>query len=541
MLFNSYEFIFAFLPVVVIGFYLINRRARRAAVVWLGVASLFFYGWWDWHLLPLLLSSVTFNYGAGLAMMRADPQTAAGRRRLIVIGAIAANLATLVYFKYTNFAVANINLLLPHPIEISHIVLPIGISFFTFTQIAFLVDCYQQAVREPRFDNYLLFVTYFPHLIAGPILHHEEMMPQFDRGTLGSWQQNVAVGLSTFVIGLFKKVVIADGVAAFAIPVFDAAYQGHAPSMIEAWCGVIAYTFQLYFDFSGYSDMAVGLSRMFGIRLPLNFDSPLKAHSIIEFWQRWHMTLTRYLTAYLYNPLATKIMTWRMEHGYGISRRDLQAPGGFAAVVAVPMFYTMGLAGIWHGAGTQFLVFGLLHASYLTINHAWRIFRGRHARERAGLFGGIITVRNVLLTYVCVLVAHTFFRAGSVPEGLTIIASLIGYNGVVLPQGYAGLLGPLAEPLTNLGVQFAPSMALFSGSTELGYLLLLFGIVWLLPNTQQVMQRYRPALNVRPLSGRAANFFVWRPNAVGVCAIALLALGSILSLSKISVFLYFQF
>jgi alginate O-acetyltransferase complex protein AlgI len=551
MLFNSYEFIFLYLPVVVAGFYALNSLNRTAAIIWLGGASLFFYGYWNWRFVPLLIGSVVFNYGMGILLMRGDNQISSRRRLFIVLFAVGVNLAALAYFKYANFLVDNLNLALPHPLVISAIILPLGISFFTFTQIAFLIDTYVREAREPRFSNYLLFVTYFPHLIAGPILHHTEMMPQFERRESGSISENIAIGLSIFVIGLFKKVVIADSVAAFAAPGFDGVHDGAMLSLIEAWSAPIAYTFQLYFDFSGYSDMAIGLSQMFGIRLPLNFDSPLKARSIIEFWQRWHMTLTRYLRLYLYTPITTKIMSWRIAHGYGISGKDTRSLSGFTAMVAVPLFYTMGLAGIWHGAGLQFLVFGLLHAAYLTVNHGWRTFR-HLSRPSPAVTAKLLLLRDVSLTFLAVVVANVFFRASSVHDAWSILRGMAGLNGFVLPADLTAYLGPLAAPLVHLGVRFEPALPFFNGSSEVAVFALLFFIVWALPNTQQLVARFSPvfdngsperARDPPPVAKiRSVRWLVeWRPNVSSAMLVGALAAVACLNLHHVSEFLYFEF
>jgi D-alanyl-lipoteichoic acid acyltransferase DltB (MBOAT superfamily) len=500
---------------------------------------------------PLLIGSVVFNYGMGILLMRGDNQISSRRRLFIVIFAVGVNLAALAYFKYANFLVDNLNLALPHPLVISAIILPLGISFFTFTQIAFLIDTYVREAREPRFSNYLLFVTYFPHLIAGPILHHTEMMPQFERRESGSISENIAIGLSIFVIGLFKKVVIADSVAAFAAPGFDGVHDGAVLSLLEAWSAPIAYTFQLYFDFSGYSDMAIGLSQMFGIRLPLNFDSPLRARSIIEFWQRWHMTLTRYLRLYLYTPITTKIMSWRIAHGYGISGKDTRSLSGFTAMVAVPLFYTMGLAGIWHGAGLQFLVFGLLHAAYLTVNHGWRTFR-HPSRPSHAVTAKLLLLRDVSLTFLAVVVANVFFRASSVHDAWSILRGMAGFNGFVLPAGLTAYLGPLAAPLVHLGVRFEPALPFFNGSSEVAVFALLFFIVWALPNTQQLVARFSPVFDNAspdrtrdlPLVARIRSvrwLVEWRPNVSSAMLVGALAAVACLNLHHVSEFLYFEF
>lgn len=291
MLFNSYAFIVFFLPVVALLFFVFARYASaRIAASWLAAASVFFYGYWSPRYVLLLLASIVVNYAFGVALQRAHAAGAPRRARALLATAITANLVVLVYYKYFNFFVDSLGHMGLPLTRMFEIVLPIGISFFTFTQIAYLVDTYQKKVSESRFIPYLLFVTYFPHLVAGPILHHAEMMPQFaQRETYRFDLHNFTLGLIIFAAGLFKKVVLADGIQPFVAPVFDA-NPATPLSALEAWGGALAYTMQLYFDFSGYSDMAIGLSKMFNVDLPLNFNSPYKAWNIVEFWRRWHMT-----------------------------------------------------------------------------------------------------------------------------------------------------------------------------------------------------------------------------------------------------------
>ena len=312
---------------------------------------------------------MVFNFSAGLVLSRA---AAAHRHRLLVL-AVAGDLALLGYFKYAGFLVGTADQFLGGAWPIPAIVLPLGISFFTLTQIAFLVDTARSQARDYKFTHYLLFVCYFPHLIAGPILHHKELMPQLDRADIVRFSpRRLALGLSYFTIGLFKKTVIADALSPYVGRVFDGAAQGMAPSGAEAWGAVLAYTLQLYFDFSGYSDMAIGLARMFGVRLPLNFDSPYKAVSIIEFWRRWHMTLSRFLRDYLYIPLGG--------NRHGTVRRY------------VNLLLTMLIGGLWHGAGWNFMLWGGLHGLYLAVNHLWRALVGE--RHRPPSIAGATGVRT---------------------------------------------------------------------------------------------------------------------------------------------------
>ncbi|OIQ99729.1 peptidoglycan O-acetyltransferase [mine drainage metagenome] len=308
MLFNSYGFIFLFLPVVLLGFYQLARIHHAYAGAWLTISSLFFYGYWNSAYIGLLLGSIFCNYAFGMWIAKAGVQQSAARKKQVLVFALAANLLLLGYFKYANFFLSNVNSLTGSSLSLSEIILPLGISFFTFTQIAFLVDTYQGKVKEYNFVHYVLFVTYFPHLIAGPVLHHKDMMPQFARNSTYriNWE-HVATGLLLFTLGLCKKVLWADSIAPFATAVFDGAQHGMVtgtlPTTYEAWAGALAYTLQIYFDFSGYTDMALGIALMFNIHLPINFNSPYRSTSIIEFWRRWHITLSAFLRDYLYIPL----------------------------------------------------------------------------------------------------------------------------------------------------------------------------------------------------------------------------------------------
>ncbi len=293
---------FAFLPVSVLGYFILNRlRLTLLSRVWLVVTSLLFYSCWNINYLPLLMGSILFNYLVlSLLSNKSYTNTIVTRKRLLIIG-IAANVSLLGYYKYTNFFISSFNQLANSDIALLSLILPLGISFFTITQITFLVDCYEGLVKRTSLLNYFLFVTFFPHLIMGPILHHKDMMPQFDslRAKIFS-KQNLVSGLFLFSIGLIKKVGIADMFAIWANDGFDTA---RTLQLVEAWKTSLSYSLQLYFDFSGYSDMALGSSLMFNIKLPVNFNSPYKASNFIEFWQKWHISLTNFITTYLYSPI----------------------------------------------------------------------------------------------------------------------------------------------------------------------------------------------------------------------------------------------
>ncbi|NNL95783.1 MAG: MBOAT family protein, partial [Xanthomonadales bacterium] len=414
MLFNSHVFIFLFLPLAVAGFYIFHflSRSQRLPMLWLLLMSLFFYGWWEPKYLLLLGVSISSNFAIGKAMIRS------GRRKTWLVSGITFNLALLAWFKYSGFLLESAGRVMTLGFEIPDIVLPLAISFFTFQQIAWLVDLSRGAAKEPRFQDYALFVSFFPQLIAGPIVHHAEMMPQFaDQKRFRQISINIAIGLSLFSLGLFKKVVLADQFALYATPVFNAAEMGESVSILEAWVATLSYTFQLYFDFSGYSDMALGIARMFGIVLPLNFFSPYKARNIREFWRRWHITLSRFLRDYLYIPLG----------------------GNRSGYVSVNIMITMLLGGLWHGAAWTFVAWGGLHGLMLLGHRAWTGLRGRQPRDglASKVFGG-------LLTFFCVALAWVLFRSESFDAALSIYAALAGAGGMTLPASMEAL-APLAD------------------------------------------------------------------------------------------------
>jgi D-alanyl-lipoteichoic acid acyltransferase DltB (MBOAT superfamily) len=515
VLFNSFAFIGLFLPVTLLGFFLIARRSTRLAALWLGLASLFFYGWWDARYVGLLLASITGNYLVGRAILRARECGAREASKAWLVLGIAANLALLFYFKYADFFISTLNAALDTGLPLLHLVLPLGISFFTFTQIAFLVDTARGEAKEYDPVHYLFFVTNYPHLIAGPILHHKEVMPQFEdpRCYRVSWE-DVAVGLTIFAIGLAKKVLIADEIAQYVSPVFD---DTRDPHFFLAWGAVLAYTLQLYFDFSGYSDMAIGLARMFGVRFPLNFDSPYKARSVIDFWRRWHMTLSRFLRDYLYVPLGGNRL--------GRVRRH------------VNLFVTMLLGGLWHGAGWTFVVWGALHGLYLIVNHGWRALRGPAAGP-AGIWAWG-------LTFLAVMVGWVFFRARDLSVAFDMLQGMAGLNGIVLPAGWfsASVMSTAREALTAAGAEIVP-IRFVVYRDQMWWTLGLLLIATLAPNTQQIMQRFRPSIDrFRPMQGAAARW-TWQPTApwlVMIAAVLAYALLMIPQGDRVSEFLYFQF
>ncbi len=489
MLFNSYAFLLAFLPLSLAVYHGLRHFGwERASILALVLLSLFFYAWWN----PIYLLVIVPQMLATFVLARFIVLHAAQHRQmakaLLLLG-IGGNLAVLAYFKYANFFVDSVDALLGLDFQLARIVLPLGISFFTFQKIAFLVDAYRGKVDRLELLDFSLFVTFFPQLIAGPITHHSEVLPQFRRcGRVAP--EYVAMGVTIFVIGLAKKVLLADSVAEYATPGFDAAAHGAELGFFAAWSSALAYTAQLYFDFSGYSDMAIGAALLFGIRLPVNFDSPYRATSIIEFWRRWHMTLSRFLRDYLYVALGG--------NRHGKVRRY------------VNLMLTMLLGGLWHGAGWTFVVWGALHGLYLCINHAWRAL---HAR----LFGASATpgpLQNAaarVVTLLAVVIGWVFFRAADLDTAFAVL------------RGMAGWARPAAQPF---------DASVLAGAAWASALLL---VAMLAPNTQQLVNYLAPGDTTRSAATR------WRPSAAWALATGVTGAIALSLLSRVSEFLYFQF
>ena len=522
MLFNSYVFLFIFLPVTLFGFHIIGKQGHhRIAISWLVGASLFFYGWWNPAYLGLILGSILFNYAVGFSLL--------GRpHKLTLFLGVAGNLGVLGYFKYANFFIDNINALTSNDIILEQIILPLGISFFTFQQITYLVDAYRGKTREYNFLHYCLFVVFFPQLIAGPIVHHKEMLPQFAKDALyGLKSRNLAVGFTIFIIGLFKKVVLADGIAVHATSVFAGAEHGVFLTFFEAWGGALAYSFQLYFDFSGYSDMAIGLARMFGIRLPLNFNSPFKATSIIDFWRRWHITLSRFLRDYLYIPLGG--------NRKGEARRFTN------------LMIAMLLGGLWHGAGWNFILFGLAHGTYIVICGAW--VKVKKNISDNSVIKSTVVANSIgrVITFLAVVLAFVPFRAESMDGTRNMLATMLGGHGLSLSPSLIGGFGNAEQWLLEHGVVFDGMFHnhVFGADPKWGiaWVVALFLASTLLPNTQQLLRRYRPALetykNEIPCS--RYRWIEWRPTAPWTLFTFGIFIITILSLTQASEFLYFQF
>ncbi len=504
MLFNSYAFLLVFLPAALAGFFILARSSRRFALAWLTAASLFFYGWWNPAYIPLILFSIILNYASGRLITRLGAGTSYAR--VALTAGIAANLILLGYYKYAGFFVSAADRWGGFGWPVLHVVLPLGISFFTFTQIAYLVDCHRGTAREYDFLQYALFVTFFPHLIAGPILHHGELIPQFSRRETFRFNVDAAaMGVTLFIIGLFKKVVFADRVAFAASPVFEAARDGLSITFFDAWAGVLAYSLQIYFDFSGYCDMAVGLGLLFGIRLPINFNSPYRAIDITDFWRRWHMTLSRFLRDYLYIPL-------------GGNRKGSMRQ-------FVNLILTMLLGGLWHGASWTFVFWGGLHGFYLCVHRGWQVIAGGGGRVSTAVMRALATA----ITFICVTLAWVFFRAEDMGSALRLVRAMGGGGGFVLPESMARL-GTLP------GVFYAYS-TLWPGAPALAGIILLLGVALFLPNSQTLVGYvYGEDGSITPAARPH-----WSPTLPWSIAAGLATAIALASLSEPSQFLYFQF
>lgn len=477
MLFNSYTYIFLFLPITLIIYFTLNKfKLIQLAKGWLVLASLFFYSYWKLDYLPLILFSMIFNYSIGSTLLVKE-NLKINKKFVLGIG-VVGNILLLGYFKYFNFVLDNLNHLFHSDFNYMKIILPLAISFFTFQQIAYLVDSYKGETREYDFLNYALFVTFFPQLIAGPIVHHKEMMPQFAKIKNKVFShKNFAIGLFLFSIGLLKKVFIADGLSGFVTEGYNMA---DLLNFFESWFVSVSYAMQIYFDFSGYTDMALGVGMMFNIFLPQNFNSPYKAHNIQDFWKRWHMTLSRFLRDYVYIPLGGNRL------GQLNTYRNL--------------FLTFLIGGIWHGAAWTFVVWGAIHGATSAIHKFWKRFNIK--------MPGFIAV---ILTFIVVNFAWVFFRAEDFDTALKMVSNMMGSNGFTPPKIFHG----------HLRLENIDTLAFFDPTNTL-YTIILGFILLFVKNSTELAKEFKPTL----------------PNAIFVSFLLLIGISS---LGQPSEFMYFDF
>jgi len=532
MLFNSPHFLFLFLPITLLVYHRFCASGySRLPLFWLVAASLAFYGWWEPVYLVLLLASIVGNHCVAIGLERTADDSPKLRFWLLTSG-VVANLSAIAWFKYAGFLTHTSNVWFSTDFHLQAIVLPLAISFFTFQQIAYLVDVYRRHHGAGSVLTYFLFVTFFPQLIAGPIVSYRGMAPQFEKMPAGILPTNLLLGLAIFSIGLFKKVIVADGVAPYSDTVFALAGDGGAPTLLEAWTGALAYSLQLYFDFSGYSDMALGLGCMLGVRLPINFASPYRAGSIIEFWRRWHISLSNFLRDYLYVPL-------------GGSRRGRSR-------TMINLMIVMVLGGLWHGAGWTFVAWGALHGAYLLVNHQWRHWRNLSDEQlrllsfrRFQAWPALVLYHG--LTLLAIVIAWVLFRASTLAEAQRMLAGMFGFNGVALPTSWQYRHADLTSLLQQFGITFRELPTLGPVFTPLADISRLFGfgngmdqagtltallslsvpivVVLVLPNTADLMQR------------RLSPKLIWFATPV----IAVMAAYSAFGGSGTAQFLYFNF
>lgn len=500
MVFTSFQFILVFLPLAFAGFVLAHRFGGwQWAINFLAVTSLVFYGMWGASLLLVLVGSIFFNYAAVHTIGGLAGNASLARNALLV--SIGTNLGLLGYLKYTNFLIDIANQASGAGFAHHDTLVPVGVSFFTFIQIGFLIDAYNGQLIRHNLGRYIVFSAFFPCVTAGPLVMQKEMMEQLENPNFSAFElRRVIVGLTMFGMGLFKKVVLADSIAPIANQIFDGAASGMTMDATTAWIGSVSYALQLYFDFSGYSDMAIGLGAIFGIKLPLNFDSPFKATNISDFWRRWHMTMTRFFTNYIYSGLAMNGMRkGAMWH--------LGSVGRFILVAAMPAIVTFLVAGVWHGSGWTFVIYGLMHGIAIAAFLAWREFAGI---KLPSVVGWAITMAIVASGLV-------MFRSVDVATATAILQSMWGFGG---PAPFAGL----------------------DVASALSMITLLGAITQLLPNTQQILHHDWPTSDEKPSGTELdAGLLAWRPAFGPALATAALYTVALTSIGAGSGFLYYKF
>jgi len=463
MLFNSFVFIFGFFPVVLAGFYALTHfRHIRAAKIFLVLASLVFYGWFSPWIVLVLLTSLVLTY-LSVDAIRVLPKDS-GLRKLAFLFGLAASLGNLMFWKYADVAIWGFNSVTGSSAPLLQLVVPLGISFYTFQLLTFVLDAYAGRVkgRVPPLD-FSVYAVLFPQLVVGPIVRYDEMLPQVAAPAFGKLRvQNLVVGLAIFVVGLAKKVILADNLALMVDPSFERVGAGEVVSMVEAWRGALAYTLQLYFDFSGYSDMAIGIARAFGLRLPINFHSPLRSHSTLDFWRRWHITLTRMTTTYVFSPIS--MMATRFA-----ARHRIKGLMSTLVMVTPACLITFVLIGFWHAASGTFLLFGLLHTIYAVTEYMWRQVKPAAVLARIPLPVRILLARAV--TLLLIVVSLALFRSPDVPFFFRYATFLFG--------GGDGL-GTLA----NIDRAWFNILLLSTA----------FVVSQFVPNTQQLFARYKPGI-----------------------------------------------
>lgn len=518
MLFFEYSFLFLFFPFCFAGYLYILRYKASFIAGWLALNSVIFYSIWDYSNLLPLFASIFSNYFLGYRIAQASTKK---RKKAIFIPAILLNLTLLGYYKYSNFLGSFFDPEAFLSENVSTVAIPLGISFFTFTQIAFLADTYKEKCREYNLVNYILFVTYFPHLIAGPIIHHKEMMPQFKTLAKQAFQwENLSLGVSLFMIGLFKKVIVADYFVSGIQSIFS--QSSGEVSFINAWFGTLSYTMQIYFDFSGYSDMALGLSKVFGIKLPVNFNSPYQATSIVDFWRRWHITLSRFLRDYIYIPLGG--------NRHGEPRKYMN------------LFLTMFIGGLWHGAGWTFIIWGSLHGILLILNNL--LIRFFSLLPFSFPKGRLVLEVKKIFTFLIVALLWVPFRAQDLKGTLNIWKGCLGFNGFAFPEVWGQKMGALSSIVTKIGFTFeqiVPAFSLYSAP----FLFIALLVALYAPNSIQIFGPYKKDIalfeSYTDIPNSKIGFLTWKPTKRCAAVMVILSIFALWCRYEVTEFLYFQF
>jgi len=530
VLFNSYQFILFFLPVtwLLYNFFFIKFN-NKTAIYWLIFASLFFYCWWNPIYFFLIIGSIITNFVFGNLIFYKN-------KKIILILGIVFNLILIGYFKYYNFFIDIIEFSSNFELITKQIILPLGISFFTFQQITFLVDVHKKNVKDLNFRNYVIFVSFFPQLIAGPIVHHSQMLPQFGNS---DWNEKkskyLAIGLSIFIIGLFKKVVIADQISSFSSPIFFAADQSINISFLEAWFGVFCYSFQLYFDFSGYADMAIGLGYMFGIKLPINFNSPFKSTNIKDFWKTWHISLGTFIKNYLYYPITLFFSRF-------IMKRKTNKFINYFFIFVIPILITYLLVGIWHGSGVNFVLFGLLHGVYFIIYDILNKIQGSKIKNFFYNLGFIRYFLSCLTLFILVSISFVLFRAQTFESAVIIFSAMFKIDEILIPTlWYQFISNYFGQNIIEFIGLREGKLLYFYGIKQILIVISLFLICILMPNSNNIFNIFFPGIGNFDNKGIELVKIKWKPSLLWAIILSFVFLYTFMNLSSVSEFIYFQF
>lgn len=497
MLFNSYIFLLVFLPLVLLGFFLIGRWQKvNPSLIFIALASLVFYGYFKAEYVALIVITVIVNYGIGGWIMKDR-----SNKKPFYLG-VCLNILLLCYYKYTNFFIDNFNTCFGTSTTIAPILLPLGISFFTFQQISYLFDVNSGLIKDRKFILYFSYVVFFPQLISGPIVRYTDVCHQLVKSARTKLDfDHLCSGFYLFTLGLAKKVLIADRIDVYASPIFKAAEQGDMVYFIDSWYGALAYTCQIYFDFSGYSDMAVGLARMFNINIPINFCSPYKSKNFIEFWKRWHISLSICFQKYIYTPI-------------GLAMRHWQAK---TLKQYLPFFITMTVIGFWHGAGWNFVLWGFIHGLYIAINHWWRMSFNIPFRNSK-----LWAISSIGITFFCVVIVNVLFRASDMTSALQMYKGMLGMNGVILPYVLNNFVSFEGSSVFQFSYYLFPALHEHLPGMILITLLVSLLLIFIPRNSNDMLATFKPGVK-------------------NLIFMAILLFTCLIQMNDVSVFLYYQF